>query len=261
MSQPLYNQIGSSYNATRQADPEIIQKILTSLNPIANGKYLDLACGTGNYTIAYQATGIAMIGVDHSEVMLEQARSKNPSIRWVIGDAKNLPFNDQSFAGITCTNAIHHFNNLSAVISECARLLSAGRLVIFCSIQEQMKNYWLNHYFPKMMERSIEQMPTKTKIVECLNKANFKNIACESFFVTEDLKDLFLYSGKQRPEFYLNEKFRSNISSFASLSAVEEVNQGISKLKKDIDAGVIQDIISSFSDELGDYMIISADKG
>lgn len=50
MTKPIYDTIGKTYDSTRQADPEITQKLLELLCPIVGGKYLDIGCGSGNYT-------------------------------------------------------------------------------------------------------------------------------------------------------------------------------------------------------------------
>ena len=257
---PIYNQIGFNYNSTRKADPFITQTIINSLEAVPKVKYLDLACGTGNYTYAYHLNGLDFVGVDESKLMIEQAALNQPQLRWAIGNAENLPFENSVFNGITCTNAIHHFKNLQLVFKECVRVLKSGNLVIFCSTREQMKNYWLKHYFPKMMRRSTEQMPTLNAITDSLERAGFQNIKTSPYFVQSDLQDLFLYSGKNRPDLYLDEGFRRNISSFASLAETDEVNNGIEMLKVDIENGTIHKLIERSHSNAGDYLFVSGSR-
>ena len=45
---PTYNTIGKTYDTTRKADLEIIKLLTEYLLPKPNGKYLDIACGSGN---------------------------------------------------------------------------------------------------------------------------------------------------------------------------------------------------------------------
>ena len=52
MALPIYNDIGKTYDSTRKADPMIVKTLLNLLNPETSGLYLDLACGSGNYTVA-----------------------------------------------------------------------------------------------------------------------------------------------------------------------------------------------------------------
>ena len=50
MSLAVYDKIGKTYDQTRKADPEISAKIINFLSPKENGCYLDVGCGSGNYT-------------------------------------------------------------------------------------------------------------------------------------------------------------------------------------------------------------------
>jgi ubiquinone/menaquinone biosynthesis C-methylase UbiE len=72
----VYNKIGSEYNTTRKADPYIAEKIYNFLAPEEGKTYLDIGCGTGNYTVKLEEMGVDFIGVDPSEVMLERASIK-----------------------------------------------------------------------------------------------------------------------------------------------------------------------------------------
>lgn len=100
-------------------------------------------------------------------------------------------------------------------------------------------------------------MPSYESIISGLKSSGFKIISEEPYFIREDLKDLFLYSGKNNPEIYLNPQIRKGISSFSSLSNKSEIESGIKKLKKDIDSGEIRQIIQSYENNFGDYLFIT----
>jgi ubiquinone/menaquinone biosynthesis C-methylase UbiE len=53
----LYDLIGSTYARSRRADPAIAQTLARELRLAPSGAYLDLACGTGNYTVALSGLG------------------------------------------------------------------------------------------------------------------------------------------------------------------------------------------------------------
>lgn len=72
----LYDTIGSTYVHSRRADPGIVQALARQLRLAPGGAYLDLACGTGNYTAALSGLGGQWSAVDVSRVMLDQARPK-----------------------------------------------------------------------------------------------------------------------------------------------------------------------------------------
>jgi ubiquinone/menaquinone biosynthesis C-methylase UbiE len=158
--QPQYNDIGSTYCATRRADHDIA-KTLAGLVEVQDGRrFLDVACGTGNYTNALASIGGNWYGCDISDVMVNQARLKNSTIDWKLSKADSLPYKNGFFGGAICTLAIHHFPDLLKPFQEVYRVLNQGTFVLFTAFAEQMRDYWLCHYFPEMMKNSIAQMPT-----------------------------------------------------------------------------------------------------
>ncbi len=65
---------------------------------VASGtKLLDVACGTGNVTLAAHNIGATATGVDFSSEMIRIARKKNPHIEFHVGDAQSLLFDDSIF--------------------------------------------------------------------------------------------------------------------------------------------------------------------
>ena len=256
--QPLYDVIGRTYAQSRRADPVIAHTLAEELRLIDSGAYLDLACGTGNYTAALSALGGIWTAIDVSEVMLAQARSKYSAISWVQSKADSLPFSSAIFDGAICTLAIHHFENLDSPFTEVRRTLRSGRFVIFTGLAEQMRNYWLCHYFPQMMTHSIGRMPSEQSVRAALSRSGFKSVTVTPFFVTNELQDLFLYSGKHRPTLYLDGALRANISSFANLASEEELYEGLSRLAADLQSGAFASIRNSYKTEEGDYAYIVA---
>jgi len=257
----LYNKIGVGYNTTRHADPQITERLFELLGAKTDGIYLDIGCGTGNYTIALADLGLSFYGVEPSETMLQIAKGKNKDVNWLLGNAEQIPLGNEIFDGAIATLTIHHWRDLQKAFGEIYRVLKPGcRLVIFTAGPEQMKCYWLNHYFPKMMGASIAQMPSFTMIKNAAAQVGFKTTATEKYFIDDDLKDLFLYSGKNRPEMYLDEQVRKGISSFAALALKDEVTNGLSELAEDMESGHFQSVKNKFSDVQGDYLFIIARK-
>ena len=254
----LYDLIGSTYAKTRLADPGITQNLAREIRLTSSGTYLDLACGTGNYTVALSSLGGTWTATDVSDVMLTQARKKSNTISWVQSSADALPFSNAAFDGAICTLAIHHFPDLESSFTEIRRTLRSGSFVIFTGLEEQMRHYWLCHYFPVMMARAIDKMPSESQIRAALLNSGFKSISVNPFFVTDQLQDLFLFSGKRRPNLYLNPGVRANISSFASLAPTVEVQHGLARLAADIRSGAVDKIIAQYGNEIGDYAYITA---
>jgi len=80
-----------------------------------SGNYLDIACGTGNYTSTLAQDGGGRTGIELSSKMLTAANGKSSQVQWCIGNAMALPFSGAVFSGAMCTLAIHHFAELLPV--------------------------------------------------------------------------------------------------------------------------------------------------
>lgn len=260
-SETLYNKIGNGYNNTRKPDKYIVKKIIELLQPKKENVYLDIGCGTGNYTAEIAKDDFSFVGVEPSEKMLELAKTKSNKIIWKIGTAEAIPSENDVFDGIIGTLTIHHWSNLEKAFTELYRVLKAnGKIVLFTSTSEQMEGYWLNKYFPRMLRESINQMPTFEKIKKAAEKAGFKIINTEKYFIQNDLEDLFLYAGKNRPKLYLDENVRKGISSFANLSLKEEVESGLAILENDIKSNQIEKTINEYENNTGDYLFVQIEK-
>ena len=256
-----YDHIGSDYNNTRQADPYLVSRLFDHLKPDPAGKYLDIGCGTGNYTIAIQKKGVDFIGIDPSESMLEKARQRNRQITWKQGTAEKTELPAESVDGIIASLTIHHWENLNVAFAELFRVLKpGGRIVIFTSTPDQMQGYWLRHYFPRMLTESMVQMPSLESTVAAMESAGFTILHTEPYSVRSDLRDLFLYSGKYDPELYFKQEVRSGISSFSALANAEEVAAGLKQLRKDIDNRKVDQVMKSFENKGGDYLFVVGQK-
>lgn len=256
-----YDRIGNKYNKTRQADRLLVDKLVHFLKPNQNATYLDIGCGTGNYTIALSQKGFNFLGIDPSINMLEKAKARESNVKWKVGKSNDLSFENEFFDGILVTLSIHHWDDLNKCFSEINRVLKiGGRFVIFTSTSEQMEGYWLNHYFPKMLEDSTKHMPKFEIIKNYLTKNKLEIVKTEKYFVHKELEDKFLYSGKHDPKIYFDESIRNGISSFSDLANASEVKRGLIKLENDIETGFIEKVINEYKNEMGDYLFIVAEK-
>ena len=87
---------------------------------------LDACCGTGDLALADERAGGRATGLDFSERMLERARRKSTSVRWVQGDLLALPFPDESFDAATVGFGIRNVEDLEAGLRELGRVLRPG---------------------------------------------------------------------------------------------------------------------------------------
>ena len=107
---------GESYNFWLR---ELIAR--SGLSRGKNG--LEVGCGTGRWTIPVaRETGAEMTGLDMSRSMLEMARRKSTDVRWVEGDAQDLPFDPGTFDTVTMAYALHQVPDRARAVSVLKRL-------------------------------------------------------------------------------------------------------------------------------------------
>ena len=84
----IYDRIGDGYDTTRRADQQILATFHELLGVRDEGIYLDVACGTGNYTAGLVDYGGHWHAFDQSETMLAEARLKSAAVEWRKLDAE-----------------------------------------------------------------------------------------------------------------------------------------------------------------------------
>jgi ubiquinone/menaquinone biosynthesis C-methylase UbiE len=249
----LYDKIGKGYDTTRRADPFILSRLLHHLAPRKGRLYLDVGCGTGNYTAAISAAGVRIAGVDPARTMLARAREKSPLLAVCNARAEALPFRAESFAGATCTFVHHHMDDPVSAFREVRRvLLPSARLVLFNSTVVQMRHYWLREYFPNSMAQAAAPIE-RYEARDALAAANFVVRTVEPYVVGADLRDWFLLCGKNRPELYLDATVRAGISMFSAARDQAEITAGVEKLRDDIGSGRIAEVQRKYVWDGGDY--------
>jgi demethylmenaquinone methyltransferase/2-methoxy-6-polyprenyl-1,4-benzoquinol methylase len=92
---------------------------------------LDVACGTGAVAVELvRQRGCAVVGIDQSPEMLAEARrrlaAETRRVRLVQASARDLPFDDASFDGLTAAYLLRYLDDLPAGLTELARVLRPG---------------------------------------------------------------------------------------------------------------------------------------
>ena len=124
--------------ASWAVEEPIVRQIIADL---PGGVALDVACGTGRYAEVLAEAGYLVTGVDTSPDMLDIARHKVPQASFQLADARKLPVQDRSVDLLTCALALTHLPELTAVITEFARVLRPGGRLVTSDI------HWQSLYF------------------------------------------------------------------------------------------------------------------
>ena len=99
---------------------------------------LDLACGTGGFSIAFAKKGIEVIGVDMSEEMLSVAREKTAQedidVLYLCQKAEELDLYGTVDGAICCLDSLNHITDLrklNSAIKKVSLFLEKDSLFIF----------------------------------------------------------------------------------------------------------------------------------
>jgi ubiquinone/menaquinone biosynthesis C-methylase UbiE len=105
-------------------------EVVAQLRDHQSARVVDVACGTGILAdrIERDLHPANVYGVDMSEGMLNQARSRSTQVHWRRGPAEQLPFDDGALDAVVTTSAFHFFDQ-PAALREFHRVLSPGGLV------------------------------------------------------------------------------------------------------------------------------------
>lgn len=134
-------------------------------------KILDLGCGPGYYSIALVKKGNDVTGIDISEdkinIAKQVAKENKINVNFLVGDARKIPFKDNTFDLVICSEIIEHVKEDKKVIKEILRILKKrGRFIITtpADSKENRKIYKkMNHIIPGYNEKLIKNIFSGTK--------------------------------------------------------------------------------------------------
>lgn len=104
--------------------------VLEALEPVADRRVLEIACGTGRFTAMLAERGADIVGLDVSAAMLSQGRRKartvgvDDQVEFVRGDAARLPFPDDHFDAVFAVRFFHLADAPATFLTEMARVSS-----------------------------------------------------------------------------------------------------------------------------------------
>jgi ubiquinone/menaquinone biosynthesis C-methylase UbiE len=102
--------------------------VLEALNPLEDRNVLEIACGTGRFTVMLAERGADIVGLDISSAMMAQGREKARAagvadrIEFLRGDAARLPFPDDHFDTVFAMRFFHLADTPAKFLAEMCRV-------------------------------------------------------------------------------------------------------------------------------------------
>ena len=181
---------------------------LVSLMALNGGEFvLDLCSGTGKLALLISEQvrkGGAVIGVDFSEEMLNEAKNKvSPrlsNISFAVSDAKNLTFQDKTFDSVTVSFGMRNIIDSAAALREAYRVLKPGGR-FYCLELTSPNSRWVQPLYTlycfrimpfiarkvfktdvpyNYLPRSIKAFPSSDEFKGILESCGFSHVAVHS---------------------------------------------------------------------------------
>ena len=179
------------YNLCKKDYPDILAEI--EKEPFTD--LLDAGCGTAPMLslLTERFPDAHFTGIDLTPKMVEVAKAKNlPNTTLVCGDCENLPFEEDAFDVIICSQSFHHYPNPEAFLKSVRRCLRrSGRLIL----RDMTMGEGLIHWFVNTIELPV------------LNLLGYGDVHCYNRKELQELCDrtgLVLESFEQRKGFRLH---------------------------------------------------------
>ncbi|MDQ3238906.1 MAG: class I SAM-dependent methyltransferase [bacterium] len=161
-------------------------KVVAMANIAPGSKILDLGCGTGEllFKLAQKyPANVEFVGIDISEEMLKQAKSKLDSFKSVSlhsGDIEQVSYPDEYFDLIVSIGVMHYIQNPKIMTKEAFRVLKReGSYMLIDMAQESLTTKIFS--FLRRIESGAKQFYSLNSISELLSSQGFKICFSELF--------------------------------------------------------------------------------
>jgi ubiquinone/menaquinone biosynthesis C-methylase UbiE len=240
-----YDQIASEYNQ-RYPSQRPTQRglaLLSLAQQVKAGNILEVGSGTGFWlNLLYQVSN-GLYGLDYSVRMIEEARKQPASLKLTRGTAIHLPYRDHSFELVYCVDAIHHFADQHAFISEAFRVLKPGGALAMIGFDphEETTKWYIYNYFDGVYENDTRRYPSEESVLNWMRTEGFENRSSQA---AEHILNTYVDEAVLRDPF-----LKHNSTSQLALLNLDAYQIGIQNIKSAIEeAGKRNEKITFHSD-------------
>lgn len=157
--------------------------ILKQLDGRGSGHILDIGCGTGKlaHRLITHHRDARVFGIDFCESMIRAAGphvTEEQRIHLGVADSQHLPFPDDAFDFITCSNSFHHYPDQQAALSEMHRVLRPGGQLF---LTDGYRDNWFGHLIYDVLvthfEGGVVHHASRDEFLRMFRQAGFQDIS------------------------------------------------------------------------------------
>lgn len=207
--QEMFNGIAPKYDLLNHLlsmgiDKSWRRKAMRELEGGRRGTVLDIACGTGDFSIEALRHGVErVVGADISENMLAVAREKarekglEDRLEFRYGDSENLDFEDGTFDAVTVAFGVRNFEHLERGLAEMCRVLRPGGKVVVLEFStperfpmKQLYRFYFKQILPRVggfvsgdrkayeyLPASVFAFPQGDRFLQIMRSCGYRNVA------------------------------------------------------------------------------------
>jgi ubiquinone/menaquinone biosynthesis C-methylase UbiE len=154
---------------------------------------LDVACGPGLVTTAFATKAKHVTGIDITPAMIDKAKEiqkeKNlENITLKIGDATNLPFDDESFSMVITRYSFHHFVEPEMVFKEMKRVCKKDGKIMVVDVAIQPGKREAYDHLEKLRDPSHTRACTLDELLNIADKLELTNIKTKWYQLEAELE-------------------------------------------------------------------------
>jgi SAM-dependent methyltransferase len=219
----LYDTVGRTYRATRQADPRVAAQIGQALAD--SGSVVNIGAGAGSYEPAE-----TIAAIEPSQIMIDQ---RPPGAAAAIrAAAEHVPLRDNCTDAALAVLTVHHWADLAAGIAEMRRIARYRLVLLTWDADVIGQKFWLlSEYLPEARAADAALAVPVQRLTSLLADPVMTPVP-----VPHDCTDGFGAAFWRRPYAYLDPAVRAGMSLFTK-TGPSMIEAGLARLAADLRSG------------------------
>jgi SAM-dependent methyltransferase len=107
--------------------------LLEALGPLEGRRLVEVGCGTGRFTAAFEHAGAEVTGVDNAPAMLARTASRTDAAL-LLADAHTLPLPDDTFDVAIAVTLLEFADDPQRIVAELVRVTRPGGRVVVATL-------------------------------------------------------------------------------------------------------------------------------